>query len=311
MRKILIAVTFLSFILAGCGVKNATTFPPTENPKAVLDTAWARYDSLDFQIAKEKFEKVIRMDNTIPQAHLGLAWSEVALNRPDLAQSAFSFAMILSGGSMAQPVFHEIILPSDTDRYWFEIDTTISDTQTVIDTFTVVELQHRPIIGVSSASINYVNQTLREITDSTITIAAQISNDSVTGPHIKDTLVVNYFIFRDVPDTDSIQVNLFAHIGTAVAAASNTEGKYLMTAIAYANAAVKHGVTSGFVHYPYIDEKGTRLVLAESYFWSGLMANCVRELKIIDPTWSFNGDPYDPDNYWIILEKLNEEIGSN
>ncbi len=307
MKKILLAVALISFIAVGCGVKNATTFPPPEDPQAVLDTAWSRYDSLDFATAKAKFEKVIRMDNTIPEAHLGLAWSEVALNRPDLAQSAFSFAMILSGGSMAQPVFHEIILPSDTDRYWFEIDTVAG----AVDTFTVVELQHRPVIGVSSASINYVNQTLREITDSTITIAAQIINDSVAGPHIKDTLVVNYFIFKNVADSDSVQVNLFAHIGTAVAAASNTEGKYLMTAIAYANAAVKHGVPRGFVHYPYINETGTRLVLAESYFWSGLMANCVRELKIIDPNWTFNGDPYDPDNYWIILNKLNEEIGSN
>ena len=307
MKKILLAAVLISFVAVGCGVKSTTTFPPPEDPYAVLDTAWTEYDGHNFSTAKAKFEKVIRMDNTIPEAHLGLAWSEVALNRPDLAQSAFSFAMILSGGSMAQPVFHEIILPTDTNRYWFEIDT-VGGT---VDTFTVVELQHRPIIGVSSASINYVNQTLREITDSTITIAAELAGDSLTGPRLKDTLVVNYFIFRDVSDTSSIHANLFAHIGTAVAAASNTEGKYLMTAIAYANAAVMHRVPESFAHYPYIDEIGTRLVLAESYFWSGLMANCVRELKIIDPTWTFDGDPYDPDNYWIILNKLNEEIGSN
>ncbi len=307
MKKLLFSLAVLSFIAVSCGVKNSNVFPPPEEPLTVLDSAWEHYDSLDFVVAKATFEKVIRMDNTIPQAHLGLAWSDVGLNTPDVAQSAFSFAIILSGGSMVQPVFHEIVLPSDTEKYWLEIDTMGDE----VDTFTVVELQHRPIIGVSSATINYVNQALRQITDSTIVIKATVLYDSLIGPHIKDTLVVNYFTFKDISEVDSLQTNLFAHIGTAVAAASNTDGKYLMTAISYAKAALLHGIQNNFLHYPYIGERGVRIVLAESYFWSGLMANCVEELKILDPNWSFSGDPFDPDNYWIILEKIREESNSN
>ncbi len=306
MKRILLALGIV-FLAAGCGVEKGGPIPPVPDATVVLQQAWNRYDALDFDAAYTLFDSVIRLDNTMAEAHLGFGWAAVQTDQLTEAQSGFSFAIILSGGAMITPIFNETVAPTDTQRYRVVFLTLPGDT-TPSDTFVVVKTAHAPVLGLSSASINYTEQPLRAFDDTSFTLKAALS-ELDTFSHrlvLSDTLFLNYYVYYSGVDFgDEEWVNLFAHVGNAVSTL-DVEGKNLMNTVVYARAALAHGVVDSFAHYPYVGEREVRLLLAQAYLRLNLMENCVQELKNVDPTWDFNGDPFDPDNYPLILEELEK-----
>ena len=299
MKKILLSALVVFPFVLGCGVERGGPIPPVPDPQGVLEQAWQTYDNMDFENAFALFDSVIRLDNTLAEAHLGYAWAAVETDRLTEAQSGFSFAIILSGGSMITPVFNEIIAPTDTDRY------EVFEDPYTGDTLTRVKPLQQPLLGLASASIRYTEQPLYAFDDSTFVLKAKLLEDTLTHTlFLADTLFLNYYVYYSEGDYgDQEWVNLFAHVGNAVATL-DVEGKNLMNTVVYGNAALHHGIAEPFAHYPNMDERAVRLLLAQAYFRMNLMENCVRELKIVDPDWTFDGNPYDPDNFPLILEEL-------
>ncbi len=297
MKRLLFPLIGVIF-LVGCGVQNREVPTPPE-VQALLKSGWNLYDQGDYESALDTFNSVINLDVFNAEAYLGAGLSYAYLGDLANAKSFFIFAVSVSGKS-----------PIRVGIEQFTVD--YGDPRIVVDeaagTWTVVA-QYRPVLGYNEIKLNVDAIKVREFTDSSFTFLSSDYpppaswSDSLASP---DTIKMYYVYFDSTVSTSDVM--LWAFVGNA--AAHLAEDEDMMGSIIYANAALSGGVPQ-FDHNPNFKKFDVGLTLALAAFKAGYYGNCVRAIKTyVDPNWDFDGDPYNPDNYDIILAKLNNPGGS-
>ncbi|HMB67861.1 MAG TPA: hypothetical protein VKU85_01075 [bacterium] len=99
--------------LAGCGGGDSGTEPdddPDPGPEPTYDervaSGWASYEAGQFTAARSAFQAAAAVDGSRADAHVGLGWSQLRLDAPDLAHDAFDDGSAASGSDALKADLH-------------------------------------------------------------------------------------------------------------------------------------------------------------------------------------------------------------
>lgn len=301
--RALLILSGLILVISGCGVKNPEVEPAPDVNK-LLNTAWTLYDNGNYSAARDTFEFVTTLDVFNYEAYLGYGLSSSMLGEFDDAHTAFTFAVSIIGANEIKLGIE--VIPDDPDNFDNGIIDTVDYGSTNIWR---LKLSKRPILGIEKLSISGNSPDLRAFNDSVLTLV----NYAPIDPSKAESVKVYYYYYDTTvfPDT----FTTWALAGNA--ASYVAQGENLMHGIVHAGGALKSWAIQGssipvFAHEPNFSDKQVGLILAMATFKEGLYANTVDVIKTwIDPDWDFSGDPFDPDNFPVILAKLEEEIKNN
>ncbi|MCD6087717.1 MAG: hypothetical protein J7K11_07115 [Candidatus Hydrothermae bacterium] len=301
--RALLILSGLILVISGCGVKNPEVEPAPDVNK-LLNTAWTLYDNGNYSAARDTFEFVTTLDVFNYEAYLGYGLSSSMLGEFDDAHTAFTFAVSIIGANEIKLGIE--VIPDDPDNFDNGIIDTVDYGSTNIWR---LKLSKRPVLGIEKLSISGNSPDLRAFNDSVLTLV----NYAPIDPSKAESVKVYYYYYDTTVSPDTFTT--WALSGNA--ASYVAQGENLMHGIVHAGGALKSWAIQGssipaFTHEPNFSDKQVGLILAMATFKEGLYANTVDVIKTwIDPDWDFSGDPFDPDNFPVILAKLEEEIKNN
>jgi len=291
---------FILLILLGCGVKKN---PPEVIPpdiESILEEAWKKYNNGEFENAYALFDSAIALNAYDPRGYFGKGWSATQILKLYDAISSFSFALILYGERFDNPYFKEII-PEDSFLYW-GIDSIKNGDK---DTFWHIKVKNRPLLLTTSITIKrgtkFLTPEIKDVDDSTALLLKCVPKTQDT---LIDTIFINYYYY--IPPSQTPQENVllsYAGLTSSYVAIENYKD-----AIIVGRTLMNTGQEVNFP-YPQITTQKMKAIVSYSAFKLGYMGLCVRILKEINPDFVPPNNPYDPDNWGIILEELKKYIG--
>jgi tetratricopeptide (TPR) repeat protein len=304
MKKLVLFFVSL-FIFLSCGVeKNPPVAPPPDINK-IIEEGWKKYNNGEFETAYALFDSAIVLNSYDPRGYFGKGWSATQILKLEDAISSFSFTLILYGQRFDNPYFKEII-PEDSILYW-KIDSikpSPGDTAKK-DTFWHIKVKKKPLLLTTSISIKkgtkFFTPITKDVDDSTALLLKCAPN---TQDALIDTMFINYYYYTFPSQTPNDTV-LLSYAGLT---SSYTGIESYKDAIIVGRTLMNTGQQISFP-YPEITTTKMKAIVSYSAFKLGYMGLCVRILKEINPDFVPPNNPYDPDNWGVILEELKKYIG--
>lgn len=95
MKKILAFFTLL--LIIGCGEEHSPPVGPYPEIDRLYDTGWEAFKSGDFELAEARFDSILEIDVTVPDAYLGLIWAQTRLGKYEDAEMNFAYLLAVEG----------------------------------------------------------------------------------------------------------------------------------------------------------------------------------------------------------------------
>ena len=95
MRRILAFLPLL--LIIGCGEEHSSPVGPYPEIDRLLADGWEAFKAGDFELAEAKFDSIMEIDVTIPEAYLGLIWAQTRLGEYEDAEMNFAYLLAVEG----------------------------------------------------------------------------------------------------------------------------------------------------------------------------------------------------------------------
>jgi len=290
---------------------------PSPTFDSLVEEGWIAYRAGDFEIAVAKFDSALLFNVEVPEAYLGLGWSQAQVGQFTDALNNLSLAITLEGNRPVIEVFEEKI---NGDSTWM-IHFLVAPLKTPL--LGVPELEIECIVSDTTPVRNIPGKTVLYdvifLTDSTLDLAWSNENDSTviippdtiaipvvpSPPEAGDTLILNYTYYMG-GETD-LQEDAYAGIST-LSSANNEE----LLAVINGNG-VLHMDSAYFFSKDSTgaNARKTHLLLAQSYYNLKLFDNSSVEVIVVDPSWAIDpkNDPNSPTYLYDLLKKIEDLRG--
>ena len=300
--RIILSLAFLGFLIS-CGVKQDEPSPPPPDIPELINTGWQLYDEGNYSEALEIFDSVISLNDTIPYAYLGLAWSQAQVGELSSALNNYSLTKVLLKQEFAKPIFGQEAIPLKDTSLWHQF----IDTVEFLDTCLEVNISQRPVIAIVKIKkgIEDLYNNIIHFTDSSVVVVykALLSRNPDSLPD--DTFYIDYYVYEE-PSGDVDSLAKWAYLGEAFT--FNANGDYMYSMMS-GRVACELGFLP-FNHGKNPVDKISKLygVMALSAFKKGYYLKACEFLEMADTTWTHPTPSFDPDNFLEILRKLNEVL---
>ncbi len=284
-----LGIGFFVAAFVGCGVEQGEV-PQAATVDRLLSEGWELYDAGDYEAAAAKFDSVIEMNISVPEAHLGYAWAQGQLHNLSDARPFFRMVEMVAFENSCMPLL---------------IDTTLTGAIYVTswgDTVMRVVVG-TPVYGIERL-VNSANrvQTVLFFNENEIWVEWD-------GVSTEDSFKLYYVSFDStVVVPDYVDDVAWAYAGYGCSYVHEETGDE-MKAVEAMNIALKllsmAGDDTTFAHRPYLDPTDLKLMKALAAFRLGLYKNTVDILRELGwDEWQDDMNPYKVENWPIILQAL-------
>ena len=315
MKRILAFLPLL--LIIGCGKEHSPPIGPYPEIDRLLETGWEAFRAGDFELAEARFDSILGIDVTVPDAYLGLVWAQTRLGKYSDAEMNFAYLLAVEG---KRPVVLKRSVdlepdPSDTlgltllipdtnlvSPYQFTITSKHLISESIYADTQVVQEGDSIYVVVEVDTIREYGEYLYDVVDwdkGWIKVIWSAENDSGVGPYpitSQDQLDVWYYAMER--EGTPLQID-----GYAAMCVMYTKAEEYSEAIVHGMATLWMDPEYEFSVIPgYLDADRIHLFLAHSYYNLGYYMKSLSEVQAVDPT--FVPDTTSPTFLYELEEKI-------
>ena len=313
MKRILAFLPLL--LIIGCGEEHSPPVGPYPEIDRLLETGWEAFKAGDFELAEARFDSILGMDVTVPDAYLGLIWAQTRLGEYEDAEMNFAYLLAVEG---KRPVVLKRSVdldpdPSDTlgltllipdtnlvSPYQFTVTSKhLLSEEIQVDTQVVQEGDSIYVV-IEVDTVREYGEFVYDIVDwdkGWIKLAWSDENDTTLIPITSDDELDVWYYAMEREGTP-LQID-----GYAAMCVMYTKAEEYSEAIAHGVSALRMDPEYEFSVIPeYLDADRIHLFLAHSYYNLGYYMKALSEVQAVDPT--FVPDTTSPTFLYELEEKI-------
>lgn len=308
MKRItlLLPIALIAGLFFGCGEA-----PVPDEPAEIeelLDTAWARYRSGNYESSLATFDSVVVVDAFMSEARLGQGFSASQLSSYSDAHGALALISILEASTIVRDTLGSVTL---TDADWVDsgyVDTSWYGTSNIW----IFNLPPNTLLSVFSLDVQYKAANIVGMKGTKIYIQQELPINATP-----DTTLISYTYAYFHPEgmPEILWYGFAGEALTYLAERGNyTRGICYGTASYLGNANLIDPVPERVTTSLQLDNTKLAYILAYLYYKQGWYANAVDMLNQADPNfpytgWTFTNQSdftwcFDPDHLPLILQKI-------